>query len=455
MAVRRSGGVVGYAVGLVVFVVFFIAALVAAVLFYSQANGLQMQKDKAETELARMIKPSERSQPELDKLVSEITARGESVVGSLYQENRLLKKGISGDASMPAEKLEQVAGIEKGRMLVSEFKRVSGELDSAKRMMENLKSQLASAQKQIESYSSEKQAIQSQFDRAVSDFKSQINDLRNKQAAYENGAKAKQQEMESRVSQAQADKQKAISEAGALAQQQKQKISQLESRIDQMMISRSGGSKTDMDPTLQPDGRIIAVSADQSTIYVDRGRGNHVPLGLTFAVYDRNAKIDRDQGNQLAGKASVEVIRVTDTMCEARVVRREKGQYIQEGDVVANLAYDSGVIYKFYVFGDFDLDRTGTPSSSDKKRVESLVAGWGSRTVDHLSYDTDFLILGIEPSKPQTLPAGENRPDVIEKWAAEKRRYDEYQRLSSEAAKFKIPVLNQNRFLELVGYHQR
>lgn len=455
MAVRRSGGVVGYAVGLVVFVVLFVAALVASVLFYTQANGLQMQKEKAEAELARMIKPAERSQPELEKLVGEIAGKGDSVVGSLYNENRMLKKAISGDVAMPAEKIEQVAGIEKGRMLVSELKRFSSELDSANRMVQNLKDQLASAQKQIEAYDREKRAIQSQFDQSANQLKSQLADLQGKQTSYENAAKGKQQELEGRISQAQADKQKAVSEVSALVQQQKQKIVQLESRLDQMMLIRSGGSKTDVDPTLQPDGRIIAVSADQTTVYIDRGRANHVPLGLTFAVYDANTKIDRDRAEQLAGKASVEVIRVTDVMCEARVVRREKGQQIQEGDTVANLAYDSSVVYKFYVFGDFDLDRTGTPTMTDKKRVESLIAGWGSRTVEQLSYDTDFLILGVEPVKPKTLPSGENRPDVIEKWAAEKRRYDEYQRLTAEAAKFKIPVMNQNRFLELVGYHQR
>ena len=52
-------------------------------------------------------------------------------------------------------------------------------------------------------------------------------------------------------------------------------------------------------------------------------------------------------------------------------------------------------------------------------------------------------------------PASEFDPVKIERVAAQRRKYETYQSLISEAKALSIPILNQNRFLVLVGYYQR
>ena len=56
---------------------------------------------------------------------------------------------------------------------------------------------------------------------------------------------------------------------------------------------------------------------------------------------------------------------------------------------------------------------------------------------------------------PDPPPPGELDTTKIEKYAAARKDWDTYQRLMGEARAMKIPILNQNKFLVLVGYYHR
>ena len=71
-----------------------------------------------------------------------------------------------------------------------------------------------------------------------------------------------------------------------------------------------------------------------------------------------------------------------------------------------------------------------------------------------LSPETDFLVLGQEPPLPEE-PRDKTDPVTIENYNKAKSKYETYQNLMVQAKKLSIPVLNQNRFLTMVGYYQR
>jgi hypothetical protein len=76
--------------------------------------------------------------------------------------------------------------------------------------------------------------------------------------------------------------------------------------------------------------------------------------------------------------------------------------------------------------------------------------------VDKLSYETDFLVLGVEPQLPKERKGDEKLDfEKIQKDKEKLAKYNEYRKLLSTAKEMGIPVLDQNRFLTLVGYYQR
>jgi len=67
----------------------------------------------------------------------------------------------------------------------------------------------------------------------------------------------------------------------------------------------------------------------------------------------------------------------------------------------------------------------------------------------------DFLVLGELPEMPDKLADDEVNPQVIEVYAKKRKKYQRYQNLVAHAIKLSVPILNQNRFLTMVGYYKR
>jgi hypothetical protein len=83
-----------------------------------------------------------------------------------------------------------------------------------------------------------------------------------------------------------------------------------------------------------------------------------------------------------------------------------------------------------------------------------MVNRWGGKLTENMGFDVDYLVLGIEPELPAPLK------DIIDPVEIERHReltelFNNYQRLVGQAQALRIPILNQNRFLALVGYHER
>ena len=211
----------------------------------------------------------------------------------------------------------------------------------------------------------------------------------------------------------------------------------------------------------QADGAITRVTgADR--VFINLGKGDQVAAGMTFEVFDRSgvpsvAGPANDAANDklLKGKASIEVISAQPGISECRVVRTSPGQAITEGDPIVNVVYDKNVKFKFFVYGKFNLDYRGEPTDKDTDIVKRLISGWGAQTVDKLDTKTDFVVLGNEPVVP-TYTADElaREPEKAFQKEQAEQALDQYNTTLQQANQLNIPILNQTRFLYMIGYYE-
>src|SRR4029077_13608749 len=147
---------------------------------------------------------------------------------------------------------------------------------------------------------------------------------------------------------------------------------------------------------------------------------------------------------------SIEVVRAGPGSSECRVIKLQPGQNIVQGDLIENLVYDKNTKYNFLVFGNFDLDQNGVATPQDAEVVKRLVTQWGGKVTDKINADTDFVVLGQEPTV--LVPSKEEAADPIiqAKAQASQAANDAYQEIKRQAIESHIPILNQNRFLYFV-----
>ncbi|MEX0774875.1 MAG: hypothetical protein WD042_04070 [Phycisphaeraceae bacterium] len=469
MAARaRGAGVTGYAIGMVIFIILFVISLVFAILAYTQIDKAQQLAASTEAKYAKMVRPAEERDPAIEKLIGEANSRV-SVVGTLHDENRKLKQFLGVDQTLPLgdeknqpiQNLLKAAGLDVAEQsAIGMLNKLQAELADRQNLLKQAVNERKQAEMRIAEYDKQKAAAAEEFQKAKDSLEKQLNDLLARQKSYTGTVTDNQQKLEKQLADIQAAYQQYRETADKKIEEQAQAIRVKDAQIASLMIKTKPVS---VDPERYAelfDAKILSVVTGDNLVYINRGRKDHIWLGLTFGVFDTNTRPEWDERlkEYVNAKGTVEVVRVDQNTSVARIVSTSRGATINEGDSLINVVYDPNTAFKFYVFGDFDIDRAGAPSSSDRKRVEAMVTAWGSQVVDKLTYDTDFVVLGIEPKLPEGQePKAEDgaTPDVIEAWLARQRRYEAYNQAESQARSFGIPVLNQNRFLALVGYHQR
>jgi hypothetical protein len=222
-------------------------------------------------------------------------------------------------------------------------------------------------------------------------------------------------------------------------------------------------AKFRLNPTralLQPAGTITRVPGN-NTVFINLGQGKEVFPGLTFQVYDKKkglpALTDPNPDSKdelLPGKASIEVVRVLADTSECRIIRVNKGQTITEGDLILNLIYNTHTKFAFYIHGMFDVGNVGPATIEGRDVLRHMVTQWGGKSMDRVTIDTDFVVLGKEVIKPADLDASAGANEQ-EKYQLKLKEYEAYEKVVSDAAKYHIPILNQNRFLYFIGYYDQ
>lgn len=201
---------------------------------------------------------------------------------------------------------------------------------------------------------------------------------------------------------------------------------------------------------LEPDGKIISIDDQTQVVHLDKGSDDRIYQGLTFTVYDRGSAVPKDG----EGKAEVEVFDVGENLSAARIIKSELNRPILQGDIVANLIWDSNRTNQFVIAGEFDIDKDGTTDANGADRIKILIEKWGGQIADSITIDTDFVVLGQAPLTLQrpTLEQTDIDPRAMQRYNDSVQAISRYNGIKNQAQGLWIPVLTYEKFLYFIGY---
>jgi BRCT domain type II-containing protein len=109
--------------------------------------------------------------------------------------------------------------------------------------------------------------------------------------------------------------------------------------------------------------------------------------------------------------------------------------------------YDRERRLRFVLVGKMDINGDGI---DDTEQLKALIQEFGGKVDPALTVQTDYLVVGEEPTVPSA-PAAADSPMVKQMYDEARKRFIEYTEARARAENFSIPILNLNRFLGLVG----
>jgi len=453
---RHGGNAFSYAAGVVFFGISFVMSTVVAIIFKTQIEAARLEAAEATEQLTRVVTSNELNLPEIVERKSD--PQGLSIVGSLLDENKTLKRWINASPRSATQAIKAeilAADVPQGQTLLGQVRQLRAELAADRKKVKKIKGHLAQLNEQIPLIEEAKKTLGDNYERAVKQLQAELTKIQAGQSKYEQAIDQQRQALKKQLASARDQDQKTVNAQRNTITQQDQQIVILKQRFEdvlrQFAASRSGGE----DPTRHYDATILSVHPEDNLVYIDLGREDHLLLGMTLEVFDQDMGVVVDEFGELRGIATIEVVRVSDSTASARIVRGVRGKVIHEGDLAANVVYDPDTQHRFYVFGEFDIDRTNQFTATDRRRIQAMINLWGGMLAKELTYQVDFLVLGNEPELPEPLPAGVIDPLTIEAYEAKRQQFEQFQDLIVQAKALSIPIMNQNRFLALVGYYRR
>lgn len=180
------------------------------------------------------------------------------------------------------------------------------------------------------------------------------------------------------------------------------------------------------------DGEIVEVAPDREVAYINLGHNDRVRRGMRFASFRR------EKGGMPVWKATLEVVRLHNTWCEARILVSEPDEFEDEthqlhrryydnhdpvlsGDYVANPVYQRSKTPKFVLAGVLDMHT--------REEAEFLIRSDGGEVMDEVGVDTTFLVVGSIPD--------EN---------AQPAEFDRYHRSFDMARTLKCEIITERSF---------
>jgi hypothetical protein len=240
-----------------------------------------------------------------------------------------------------------------------------------------------------------------------------------------------------------------LNQAQATIKQRDTQIEQLTQRLKGVRVNPNEAS------IQRPDGQIVRLPGNNLAV-INLGLGDQIVQGMTFEIYDKYTGVPAlgadgtREGDMPSGKGSIEVVRIGPGFSECRIIRKEPGISMVQGDLVVNLVYDKTQKYNFVVYGDFDLDNDGRTAPGDAEVIRRLITQWGGNVVNDVNVNTDFVVMGVEP-KVDSKPAADDAV-AIAAHGRQMQELDKYLDVRKQAMSLNVPILNQNRFLNFVGY---
>jgi len=491
MARATSSTAIKFAWPLVILGGGFVICLVLAIVFYTQRSDAQQQNDDLEQELGRFVTDQQESSPAVQQLLTESEEGGNTVVGLLLERADQMRSiiGVGSDASvedMEAQLEEQ--GIDSS--LLQAVSSLDARIASLESERGQLQSQLESARGRIESLQQQQEKWSQQLAQARQQLESRYQTQQQQADQVQQRLASMEDSLTQQVQQTRQQLQQRIDQLQQQKSQLENENEELQQRID-TLLAKPGMEAVGKDIAI-PDGRITGVLENQKKAYINLGRADHLRLGMTFEVFSEDTLVeveseqlgararqtdeqeeetviavgrqaamiggeqedDQQDREEIRGKATVEVINIDEGRALVRVMRQARGTTLKSGDVPVNVPYSARQPVVFHVHGQFDLDGDGQADDGDRERLKSIIRGWGGRIADELTYQVDFLVLGQPPSVPEQGGGQPANQQAAQEQQAAREAYETYQTLLSDARELSIPVMNQTRFLALVGYYK-
>jgi hypothetical protein len=458
MAVRTGAGT-GVIVSLVVFVLTTVFLLVLTIVFYAGKTKETEAKVAADQALATYINTQQRNADQYKNFEAAAKEQRKSVAAYLNQRYDDVLGFVGAQPNAPLDSVKQEFArfnLKEGETLRSAMQTLSGNLNAARSEAEGFKAQLAAANNQVAEKEAQLQQATAACEERVTGCEAQI-------ASYRDAADEYRTRMEEAVDELNKAKDTLRDEYATEKRRLEDEIdilgrenATLKGKVNEFERLRAESQYKASRPDMQVDGNIIDVQGDQ--VFINRGKRDRAVLGMTFEVYSDQSQIrvNPQTGEIPRGKASLQVIKVTDSTCTCKITRSSPGQPVVRNDVIANAVYDPKYVYKFLVHGKFDVDGDGKPSETEAEYLRSLVMQWGGAVVsgDELPGDLDFLVLGAQPPEPPPPPVDAPQA-LLTDYLRRKEAAELYRRLFGQAQDAQIPVLNANRFFILTGFVER
>ena len=465
---------------LVVFVILFVVAAVFAIYYDVQWNKAEQTANSLNSKYKSII--SEADLPSNEVVTLTTPKPGQPSVPAftalLNQRNtmeRLLSgsdKGSFDDVAKTANTTLSSIGQQlktKGisvtlpNNMIAAIRAMGDQVASSADAAAKAQADAKAAHEDAMKVTAERDRLLADKDKQIAAVNDQLKTVQDQLAEYQ---KTKNASVEEIVASAKLSNDTANQRADALQKslsQSQQQMSNMQKTIEDFQRKIDRYRLNPNDSMQRADGRITKVPGN-GTVYINIGQLDSVTPGLTFEVYDKSRGLPKlqnpnnqpeDNSDLPAGKASVEVIRVLPGASECRVIKTAPGQIITEGDLVENLVYDPRTKYNFYVFGNFDVSQSGTANPADADLIRRLVTQWGGKLQGGINVDTDFVVMGKEPTVPNLTDEEKTNPLAMQRYEDAVRNHDQYQATLNKALELRIPILNQNRFLYFTGYYDQ
>jgi len=408
MATRPAGS--GVLVTLVTFVLTTVAFLVLAVVFYSQMMSATEMSDKSKKDMTNLKAELATAKKPNDEALA------------LYKQTATERDALKLTASQQEKSIQGTA-----------------------KTIDELNSQLTAVRKSLADATTERQA-------AIDAAKKDIAPLTNATTEYDKSIEDVQKITRDSKDDVERNYRARIDEMQLNIDGLGKERDTLRSRLEQAEKKLSEFEVKPEDPSSLVDGHVIEIGGPDATVYLDIGRKHRVVPGMTFEVFTTADQVQNNKQGKLRGKASVQVLRVTEDTSTARVTRSSANQPINRNDVLINAVYSPTYTYRMMVYGKFDVNNDGKASTGEASVIRNRIQEWGGKVIDSekVTGDLDFVVMGNPP--PEPLPLSSSAGDIeVQAYTQAKNDYDTYNRIMKEATEAKIPVLNWNRFQVLTG----
>jgi hypothetical protein len=470
-AISPQGSRTGLVTALVIFVILFVTTTILYIYENAERRNLQDRAADLEKRQAELVSEATMSGADVTQLLEAARSASSTAMDTVLAQRKALAKTITGQ-ELPPDRVNtqvQVAiaratapdaapEIPKTASLTQITTALANRLSQEKQNAANLQKQLEAANAEKAQVIASREAMRAEKDKQIAEITAQVGQSLAETASYRQSNQGRVAAIEQTTSRALGQAQEANTQITAQLHQLTATNQGLQRQIDEVTRRLKGIRVGTNESTIQKaDARIERVP-DNDTVVINLGLGDQIVAGMTFEVYDWQAGVPAlgdgmREGDMPKGKASIEVIRMGPGYSECRVIRRTPGYGIVVGDLCVNLVYDATQKYNFVVYGDFDLANAGHANPGDADVIKRLITQWGGKVVNQVNINTDFVIMGVEPKAE---PIQQTDDAIVRQQKLEAQQaLDRYLDTLKQATTLNIPIMNQNRFLNFVGYQSQ